>query len=193
MSIVKTETDLSELKINYLTQAMYDDALENDEINENELYFTPDSGSGGSGTSVPTANTTAMFDAAAHMNSEDMSAQDVSDFVDSLNVSGGVIPQVTTFTPTKGSSYASWGGCYYERLGHIVHLHLAVSGLTTNTGNVVYALPSDIRPKTSDLFGWGSSGSTTQLCHIIISKSNGKVTAYPQGGTYCGVDIMYFI
>ena len=41
MSIVKTETDLSELKINYLTQAMYDDALENDEINENELYFTP--------------------------------------------------------------------------------------------------------------------------------------------------------
>ena len=41
MSITKTTTDLSELKINYLTQAMYDDALENDEINDDELYFTP--------------------------------------------------------------------------------------------------------------------------------------------------------
>ena len=43
MSIQKTTTELETLKINYLTQEMYEDALENDEINSNELYFTPDS------------------------------------------------------------------------------------------------------------------------------------------------------
>lgn len=36
----KTTTNLDSLKINYLTQEMYDDALSNNEINENELYFT---------------------------------------------------------------------------------------------------------------------------------------------------------
>lgn len=38
----KTVTDVSTLKINYLTQAMYDAALAGGEISENELYFTPD-------------------------------------------------------------------------------------------------------------------------------------------------------
>ena len=33
-----TTTDLSTLKINYLTQAQYDEALENNQINANELY-----------------------------------------------------------------------------------------------------------------------------------------------------------
>lgn len=36
-----TTTDLSTLKINYLTQAQYDDALANNQINTNELYLTP--------------------------------------------------------------------------------------------------------------------------------------------------------
>ena len=41
---MSTTTNLSTLKINYLTQAQYDEALENDQINENELYFTPGTG-----------------------------------------------------------------------------------------------------------------------------------------------------
>lgn len=36
-----TTTDLSTLKINYLTQAQYNTALANNTINANELYFTP--------------------------------------------------------------------------------------------------------------------------------------------------------
>lgn len=38
---MSTTTDLSTLKINYLTQAQYDTALTNNQINANELYFTP--------------------------------------------------------------------------------------------------------------------------------------------------------
>ena len=49
---MSTTTNLDTLKINYLTQAQYDTALENDEINENEIYLTPSDGSGGNTNSV---------------------------------------------------------------------------------------------------------------------------------------------
>lgn len=38
----KTETTVSDLKINYLTEAQYQEALTAGEINENEIYMTPD-------------------------------------------------------------------------------------------------------------------------------------------------------
>lgn len=38
-----TTTNLDTLKINYLTQAQYDAALENDEIDEDQVYLTPGS------------------------------------------------------------------------------------------------------------------------------------------------------
>ena len=37
----KTETLINELKINYLTEELYQEALVNNEINENEIYMTP--------------------------------------------------------------------------------------------------------------------------------------------------------
>ena len=37
-----TTTDITTLKINYLTKAQYEQALAQGQINENELYFTPD-------------------------------------------------------------------------------------------------------------------------------------------------------
>lgn len=36
-----TTENIPTLKINYLTQAQYDTALANNQINSNELYFTP--------------------------------------------------------------------------------------------------------------------------------------------------------
>ena len=38
---MSTTTDLSTLKINYLTQAQYNTALANNQINANEIYLTP--------------------------------------------------------------------------------------------------------------------------------------------------------
>lgn len=38
---MSTTTNLSTLKINYLTQTQYDTALSNNQINENEIYLTP--------------------------------------------------------------------------------------------------------------------------------------------------------
>jgi hypothetical protein len=42
---VTTTTTLDTLKINYLTQAQYDAAVANNQINADELYLTPSSGS----------------------------------------------------------------------------------------------------------------------------------------------------
>lgn len=42
----KIETQINELKINYLTEAQYEEALVNNEINDNEIYMTPSSESG---------------------------------------------------------------------------------------------------------------------------------------------------
>ena len=57
---MSTTQELSELKINYLTQAQYDAAVSNNEINEDEIYLTPatDSGNMGSVTSVGVSNAT---------------------------------------------------------------------------------------------------------------------------------------
>ena len=63
---MSTTTNLSTLKINYLTQEQYDTALGNNQINENELYLTP--GSGGGDIDVT-----------------DMTEQEVEEFVENLN------------------------------------------------------------------------------------------------------------
>jgi len=58
---MSTTTNVSTLKINYLTQSQYDTALNNNQINENEIYLTP---------------------------TEDMTMQEVDDFVSELEVGG---------------------------------------------------------------------------------------------------------
>lgn len=53
-----TTTTLDSLVINYLTQAQYDEAQQAGTLNANQLYLTPDTGSGGSVTSVGISNAT---------------------------------------------------------------------------------------------------------------------------------------
>ena len=79
---------------------MYEDALENDEINDNELYITPGSGSIES-TDIPTADEVAEFDSMAHMNSTDMTSSEIEDFVEDLDMGGGVGQVVVAEEQTK--------------------------------------------------------------------------------------------
>lgn len=61
-----TTTNLSSLKINYLTQEQYDTALAGGNINENEIYMTP----------------------SGDIDVNDMTEQEVDEFVDNLNTHG---------------------------------------------------------------------------------------------------------
>lgn len=88
-------------------------------------------------TDVPTADTISEFDSDAHMNSTDMTTQDVSDFVDGLNISGmalgdfvveqgasgiwtcrrwnsGIAECWGTSTFTNVPLTTTWGNCYYS-------------------------------------------------------------------------------
>lgn len=85
---MSTTTDLSTLKINYLTEEQYEAALQLGQVNPDEIYMTPGEGSIDA-TATPTANKISEFDTNAKMNSTDMTVAQVEDFVENLDVSGG--------------------------------------------------------------------------------------------------------
>lgn len=60
--MAKTETNVDNLKINYLTKEQYDEALASGSINLNEMYITPEEEEQGS-SPVPTAGTGSAYTA----------------------------------------------------------------------------------------------------------------------------------
>lgn len=77
-------------------------------------------GGGNNGTSIPTIDEAAEFDANAKMNSTDMTSQEVDDFVDGLNVSGGGLNIIT-----RSYSVSAKSATYYEET-----VSIGVSGYT---------------------------------------------------------------
>lgn len=66
---------------------------------------------------------------------------------------------VTKTNLTLNTGYTSvddYGGCFYEVSGHVVHLHISVSGLSTSSNNTIVTLPSGVRP-TANVYGVGFS------------------------------------
>lgn len=76
---------------------------ENGELRALNNGYTLGSG-GGSGTPIPTADTNAQFDSNAHMNSTDMTSAEVTSFVNSLSVHGGVGYLTKTVSGTTDSN-----------------------------------------------------------------------------------------
>lgn len=96
----------------------------------------------------------------------------------------------TTFTPTSGSSYSSYGGCYYEKSANTVHVHIGVSGLTASTATDIYTLPTGYRP-TSPIFAYGTSGSWNSIAYVEI-RTDGVVNVRSVGN-YCGADVSFMV
>ena len=96
----------------------------------------------------------------------------------------------TTFTPTSGSSYSNYGGCYYEKFGKVVHVHVGVSGLTANTDTTIFTLPSGYRP-SSTVFAHGTGGAWNNIGYLDV-RTNGEVHVRSQGA-YCGAEVTYLV
>lgn len=96
----------------------------------------------------------------------------------------------TSFTPTVGASYAGYGGCYYEKIGKMVHVHIGISGLTANTNSNVYSMPTGYRPYATQAVV-GRSSSTASLAYIAIG-TGGVIGVTPQQ-THATGDIFYFV
>ena len=71
---------------------------------------------------------------------------------------------------TNGSPYAANGGCWYYKKGTRVHVHLAVTGLATNTSLALYTMPAGYRPISGSIIA-GSAVSATSVCGCYINSS----------------------
>lgn len=106
-----------------------------------------------------------------------------------------LVPARVAFTPTAGSSYSGYGGCYYETYGdyygRVVHVHVGVSGLTQGSGQSIYTLPSEVRPH-SMVVAHGTAGRADNIGYLEV-RADGTVYVQPNGGTYIGADVTYIV
>jgi hypothetical protein len=117
---MSTTTNVSTLKINYLTQSQYDTALDNNQISENEFYLTP---------------------------TEDMTTQEVDDFVDELEVGGsGTAVDLVVEQGTSGIwTYRKWSSgiaeCWGSQTEVKSHVSTVLGGYSYNS---VVVFPSGL-------------------------------------------------
>lgn len=173
---MSTTTNLSTLKINYLTDAQYQTALDGGQINENEIYLTPSSDGGG--TSVPTANSTAKFDAAAHMNSTDMTSSEVTNFVDGLDEQG-ISSELGVITFVIGTDL----GTVLKRTGNLVTLSFAWTGSITGS-TAVANIPTNFRPSTLIVGALSSLLVNNSQIHLQVETDGTIVIGNGSGNNY---------
>lgn len=92
------------------------------------------------------------------------------------------------FTPTNGSSYSNYGGCWYSKSGDIVEVHVGVSGLTANTLTTVFTLPEGYRPKSIKC-AMGQAGTVNNLSEMQIGT--GGLVRVQSTSAYAMADITF--
>ena len=91
--------------------------------------------------------------------------------------------KLATITPieinslTNGSVYSANGGCNYYKIGTRVHVHMAVSGITSGSAVNIYTMPAGYRPASGSIIT-GAAYSATYTCGGYISGSTGAVYAF---------------
>lgn len=99
-------------------------------------------------------------------------------------------PTITTFTPQTGST-ASGQTCYYAKIGSVVTLNIAISGLTANSSATILTLPEGYRP-SSKVTAAVQAGARTEFCSLEISTA-GVVTIATHTTRTGAIGIVTFI
>lgn len=93
-----------------------------------------------------------------------------------------------SITPNVGTSYSTFGGCYYYKIGTRVHIHLGLSGLTANTNLGIYTMPNAWKPSnTIAQLGIAEDLTGTSVAQI---ETSGVITVRSTG-TYALIDLEY--
>ena len=186
MSIIKTETNVPTLKINYLTQEMYDNALENDQINDNELYLTPSKGGSGH-----TELTQAQYDALPQATKENGDVYFITDGSPLPSSLVNMFYPIGSYYETSDTSFnpnVSWGGTWQLETEGQVHIsagaNYTVAGALTNTtdgGEETHQLTVDELASHSHTFsyaeyGRGTGSSTTSALQYTGSTKTTNST-----------------
>lgn len=128
-------------------------------------------------TSVPTADKVAEFDSTAHMNSTDMTAQEVDDFVDDLTPQGQskTFEEVSVTLVNGFTVNASWGNIKAYKGGGLCVL--TFSGLlssTAVTANTAFAsLP--VRAKGIATAIGGSASTSNKQCILQCIENDARM------------------
>ena len=146
----------------------------------NGTAYEPLTSGGGSGTSVPTADTVAEFDSTAHMNSTDMTSQEVDDFVDGLDGSrAGLIDifyPVGSYYETSDASFnpnIAWNGTWVLEAEGLVHIGAGSNYTVGDTGGKKSVMLSA---------SIGSAFGRTDSINFIAEGVNGYQSGH--NGTY---------
>lgn len=164
-------------------------------------------GSGGGGgsvdsTDVPTAGKVSEFDDSAHINSEDMSSQDVSDFVDGLEAQGAnladfVVDEGVETVSGIAWKYRKWNNGTSECWGRLQ------VGANTSQGSVggfywnlfgPYGLPTNLFVEVPQGFFnlhywdtgvfWGNVRTITATTVQAVAFRNNNASATAEGSFY---------
>ena len=106
-----------------------------------------------------------------------------------LNSSSIPESAVIPFTPTSGSAYEGYGGCYYYKKGSKVHIHLGLEGIANEQINPIFTMPEGFRPRTS-VFNTGIGNNYLTISGINVMETGLIRVAVPSGG-YVGADMEY--
>lgn len=130
-----------------------------DAVSANDLFEIahPDAGSATGYTSnkQTLGEITQYIQANATNNNLETTSKTLVGGINELKNAGAIDKQYLTLNEGY-TSVATYGGCFYEVSGHVVHLHISVSGLSTSTNNTIATLPSAVRPG-ANIYGVGYS------------------------------------
>lgn len=141
-------------------------------------------------TSIPTADMTAAFDSNAHMNSEDMTAAEVSNFVDGLDGQGANLADYVVEQGISGIwTYRKWNSGIAECWGK----RTSTADSSGNT-TVSQSLPSFFINETPivSVFGTQPSNTGSYMAGMSVGGSSGSyAVAFSYPGWASGTSTNY--
>lgn len=151
-----SETSLNELKINYLTEEQYNNAKNSGNINNNELYMTPDDGSNGEGgiivspTEPQTDRRKVWFQKGTDTNAIYVKNDngEYEEFIRKENLSK--IEEIKITSLLNGATINNGWQNKLSRIGNLCHIELAFVPNTTNN-IAIYQIPEEFIPKMSTI------------------------------------------
>lgn len=94
------------------------------------------------------------------------------------------------FTPTKGSAYSNYDGCFYYKIGTRVTLHIGIQGLTSNSNNTVFTMPQGYRPGGMVCVAGTGGASFTAHAHCTVAAYSGSVVV-ASSDQYANITLEY--
>ena len=146
------------------------------------MSFSSGGGGGAAGTPTPTPDMISMFDHTAHMNSTDMTSQEVDDFVDALNVTAAPLVDYIVEQGTSGSwTYRKWNSgvaecwCLYVDTIAVTTSSAGYGGYRSAQIDVPFPFTFLSTPSITATIASGSAGAWV---NNVAGSSSSKVGFY---------------